>query len=298
MTEDRPTITFLGEAMVELTSTSASTLDWTFAGDVLNAAAACSAANRSADVRLLTGLGDDDLSDQLVERCRELGVDATGSVRIADRALGLYWITHVDGERQFRYWRAMSACRAALESGRLVAATAGASHLAWSGITLAVAGDGCDRLLDAVANARADGATICFDVNLRVSLWPDERAARRSIGAAISHADLIIASSDDLAMLWPDARETFAGRAVAGGASEVVVSSGSGPVTCTTHSGTTTVRPEPAAVVDTAGAGDALWGTYLGQRLDGADPGSALVTAAGTARRAVEHAGALGHLDA
>ena len=239
MSGDGPAITFVGEAMVELTSTSASTLDWTFAGDVLNAAAACAAASPSAAVRLLTGLGSDDLSDQLVERCHALGVDASDGVRIADRTLGLYWITQVDGERRFRYWRAMSACRAALETGNLLGAVTGSSHLAWSGITLAVAGDGGDQLLEGMAGARADGVTICFDVNLRPALWTHERVARRSIDAALAGADLIIASADDISMLWGDTRAAFAERALARGASEVVVSSGSGPTLCATPSATT-----------------------------------------------------------
>ena len=296
MTDDRSTITFLGEAMVELTSTSATTLDWTFAGDVLNAAAACAAAGPTADVRLLTGLGEDDLSDQLVERCRALDVDASASERVAGRTLGLYWVTQVDGERRFRYWRERSAARAALESGRMLGNATDTSHLAWSGITLAVAGDRADHLLDRMARARAAGVTICFDVNLRPSLWPDEATARRSIDAALALADLVIASSDDVRALWPDARKTLAERVLAGGASEVVVSDGAGPVTSSTATRTLVVQPEPATVVDTAGAGDALWGTYLGRRLDGADADSALRAAVAAGRCCVEHAGALGHL--
>ncbi len=296
MSAVRPVISFVGEAMVELTSTSANTLEWTFAGDVLNAAASCSAAGHAAEVRLLTGLGDDDLSDQLARRCQLLGIDPSDSVTIGGRTLGLYWIDAADGERRFRYWREHSAAREALESGRLLPALTGASHLVWSGITLSVAGAGGDDLVHAMANARAAGATVCFDVNHRPSLWPDTKTAARSIDAALAHADLVTASSDDIGVLWPDDGGAFADRALTAGASEIIVSDGPGRVVCTTSVGTFTMQPEPTAVVDTVGAGDALWGTYLGRRHDGADPESALVAAVSAARLAVGHAGALGYL--
>lgn len=288
---------FLGEAMVELTSTSADTTRWTFAGDALNAAAACAATSPSGLVRFLTGLGTDALSDRLVERCQLLGIDTSGSVRIDGRTLGLYWIDVDDGERRFRYWRDSSAARAALESGSLIPALVEASHVVWSGITLAVAGAGGDRLVDAVADSRAAGTTICLDVNHRAGLWPDSAVARHAIDAALAQADVVIASAEDIGALWSTPASDFAERALTHGAREVVVSDGPRRAVCFTAEGSVAVVPDRVTVVDTAGAGDALWGTYLGRRSDGVDVESALQAAVGAAQRAVGHAGALGYLD-
>jgi 2-dehydro-3-deoxygluconokinase len=297
VSQQDPTITFVGEAMVELTSTSPHTIEWTFAGDALNAAAACANTSRSTNVRLLTGIGNDDLSDRLLERCRELGVDPGASPRFDDRTLGLYWIEAADGERRFRYWRDNSAARHALASSMLVPELAGATHIAWSGITLAVAGGGAEAFMDALAAARADGVTVCFDVNHRPALWPDVTTARRSIELAVAHADVVMASSDDVRALWSEDVAAFGERVLAAGAHEVIVSDGPSAVVCTTRAGTVMVHPEPTTVFDSAGAGDALWGTYLGRRCGGDDVESALRVAVAVARQAVRHRGALGYLD-
>ncbi len=294
--QPRSSVVFVGEAMVELQSTGPHSATWSFAGDTLNAAAACARAAPGLEVRYLTGVGDDDLSERLLARCRELEVDASESARIAGRRLGLYWIETVDGERDFRYWRDASAARTALSTGVLLPALGDASHLAVSGITLAVAGDAATELLAGLRARRDEGATVWYDLNHRRALWPDDDSARQTHELGLSAADIVRASSDDIAALWAESTSAFIDRAHDAGAREVAVTDGSGPVSCSSPAGFVAIRPRVATVVDTTGAGDAFWGTYLGRRVIGDEVEAALVGAGEIAAQAVEHAGALGYL--
>ncbi|MGI9860600.1 PfkB family carbohydrate kinase [Moorella naiadis] len=55
--------------------------------------------------------------------------------------------------------------------------------------------------LEAVRIARAAGAVISFDPNLRLSLWPDQETARRNILQAAGRADIIKLNEEELAFL-------------------------------------------------------------------------------------------------
>jgi 2-dehydro-3-deoxygluconokinase len=291
-----PSVAFVGEAMIELTSTSPSTASWTFAGDTMNAAAAFASAVPAAKVRYITGVGVDRRSDRLIARCAELGIDASQSVRVQDRTLGLYWIDEVDGARRFQYWRNESAAQSALSAGLVLPMLDGASHIAWSGISLAVAGEGADALLGFLVRARQAGAVVAFDLNYRALLWPDLETARKQLELAIANADIVTASTDDFEILWPSATQPFSELAMSLGADEVVVTDGPGSLTSTTGAGTVTVKPNTTKTVDSTGAGDALWGSYLARRFTGHSVEDSLQGAAEVARHAVEHPGALGYL--
>lgn len=107
-----------------------------FSGDVLNAAAAASAAG--ARTAILTAVADDQLGDALVDRVRALGVE-TALIRRVPGGNGAY-LLHGDlsGEREFTYWRTGSAAsrlgvadiereRAALTGTRALVAWASAA---------------------------------------------------------------------------------------------------------------------------------------------------------------------------
>lgn len=112
----------------------------------------------------------------------------------------------------------------------------------------------------AVAAARAAGAFISYDPNVRPPLQPDRGRAREQVERSVAHAHLVKASTDDLAHLYPDSEpsEVARGWLASGGPSLVVITHGAAGVTATTP-GTRLARPAPAVrVADTVGAGDAF----------------------------------------
>ena len=58
--------------------------------------------------------------------------------------------------------------------------------------------------LKAVEKAKASGALISYDPNLRMSLWPDEQTARRTILDTIKYADIIKVNDEEMVFLFED----------------------------------------------------------------------------------------------
>lgn len=286
----------IGEAMVELTTLDDSHLAWTFAGDTLNCAAAIAAAAPNVAVQYTTGIGEDAISAAFTHFAQSLRVDATSASVVAGRTLGLYWITTVEGERSFQYWRSESAARHALQSGVDLPAPGSVAAMELSGITLAVAGPGAFDLLDKIEAHAAAGAMVCVDVNYRSALWNSADEAREVLERSAGSADVVKASADDIRAVWGvDARE-FCTSIVAAGASEVVVTDGPRPVLLVADDEALTITPPAVKPTDTTGAGDAFFGTYIGRRMRGGDRRSAAEAAVTVAAQAVCSPGALGYL--
>jgi sugar/nucleoside kinase (ribokinase family) len=70
----------------------------------------------------------------------------------------------------------------------------GLVHL--SGITLGISDASCDAGFAAMRIAREAGALVSFDTNLRLRLWPLDRA-RACIHAAVANGDIVFPSLDD-----------------------------------------------------------------------------------------------------
>ena len=69
-----------------------------------------------------------------------------------------------------------------------------------SGISLAISTSACDTALAAMELARAAGALLSFDTNLRLKLWPLDQA-RRVMNQAMRLCDICLPSYDDITAL-------------------------------------------------------------------------------------------------
>jgi hypothetical protein len=73
-----------------------------------------------------------------------------------------------------------------------------------SAITLSLyGGEGRLRLFAAIKRAQESGARFAFDTNFRARGWPDLDVARAAFGQAFDAADIVLASVEDLAQLFP-----------------------------------------------------------------------------------------------
>lgn len=128
----------------------------------------------------------------------------------------------------------------------------------------AVLPPGADRVVGVLAQARGR-ATTSYDVNARPAITgtgPDLLAAVERVAA---HADVVKASDEDVAALWPGVDEAAVAAHLHGlGALAVVVTRGGEGATVSTPAGRADVPTPPTAVADTIGAGD----TFMAGLLD------------------------------
>jgi fructokinase len=147
----------------------------------------------------------------------------------------------------------------------------GVAHLHTGSIAATLA-PGAERVHAAVVAATAAGATTSYDPNLRPRIMgtPDEE--RAGVERLVAASDVVKASDEDLAWLYPgEAADDVVRRWAGLGPALVVVTRGVQGATATRASAPDellAVAPRPVTVVDTVGAGDAFMSGLLSGLLD------------------------------
>jgi len=281
--------------MIELREEADGRLSRGYGGDTLNTAIYLSRLGTPVDY--VTALGDDSWSDELIAGWDAEGVGTGRVLRLQGRLPGLYIIqTDAKGERRFSYWRDTAAARLlfqAPEGENTVAALPAYEMIYLSGISLSLYGDnGRERLFAVLGEARANGRRVAFDTNFRPRGWPDRDIARAAFRQAFACADIVLASTEDLDLLFGDdgVNEVlaFSDRA------EIVLKHPDLTCRVLTKGEDVLVPGKPAKdVVDTTAAGDSFAAAYLDARLSGQDPRSAAQAGHRLAGQVVRHRGAI-----
>lgn len=287
----------IGEAMVEFAPVAQGLYQRGFAGDTFNTAWHMAQVLRGqAPVGFVTRVGQDPLSDRFVAELVADGLDVSAIDRDAGRGMGLYLIELSGAERSFQYWRDTSAARGlAADADFLARACAGAGLIHLSGITLAILPDADRaRLFAALADARAQGARVSFDPNIRMRLWPSASRARDAVIQALAQSDIVLPSFDDEASLWgdPDPKATL-DRLARAGIREAAVKNGSDAVWLLSDGQVHQIATPPVQDVrDTTGAGDGFNAGYLASRLMGHAAPRAVAAGQRFAGQVIRHPGA------
>lgn len=292
----------IGECMIELAPTeTADDFHMGYAGDTFNTAWYMRALRPDTEVRYVTRVGTDEVSDQMLSMMADAGINTAHIGRDTERSVGLYMISLNNGERSFSYWRDRSAAKKlAQDSAQLSAAIDEADVVYFSGISLAILDlDGRKSLLEVLSAARAQGKTIAFDSNLRPRLWTSVDEMTTAIMAAAAVSDIILPSYDDEATFFNDTDiEATSERYLRVGAKTIIVKNGAGSVYYVHDGQSGTVKPSSASrVVDTTSAGDSFnAGFFAG--LDRARSIEELIqTATQVAAQVIGRKGALVELD-
>lgn len=267
-------IVALGESLVELNQTRQGELQYLqgFGGDTSNAVIA--AARQGARCAYLTRVGDDAFGAQFLDLWREEGVDTSGVEVDASAHTGLYFVQHGPDGHAFSYLRRGSAASlmtpATLDGGLIERAR----FLHVSGISLAISTStsACDTVFAAIARARAAGVQVSLDSNLRLRLWPLDRA-RAVLREALCHADLFLPSMDDMQHLTgnDDPERTLDWIRDAGATGVVVLKLGKDGSIIDDGKTRTPVAALRVEAVDATGAGDCFAGSLLARRCQGDD---------------------------
>lgn len=266
-------IVAIGEPMVEFNQTrgtDARAYLQGFGGDTSNMAIA--AARLGARVAYVTRLGNDPFGRMFMQLWREEGVGSDGVAIDPEAPTGVYFVAHGPAGHEFSYLRAGSAATR-MRADALPAPLIAAARLVHaSGISQAISSTACDAVFAAFAQARAAGALVTYDPNVRLKLWPLARA-RAIVLATMAQCSWVLPSQDDAQILFPGAGpEAVVEACHAAGAPGVVLKLG--PEGCIVSDGTRCQRA-PARVVncvDATGAGDCFDGAFATRLLAGDDP--------------------------
>jgi 2-dehydro-3-deoxygluconokinase len=268
--EGLPAIVALGEPLIEFNQYRADAPEQYlqgFGGDTSNTAIA--AARLGGRVGYVTRVGDDAFGRLLLELWQREGVDVRGVARDPEAPTGVYFVTHGPKGHEFSYLRANSAASRMRPDTMPADVICGAQILHVSGISQAISSSACDAVAAAISLARAAGARISYDTNLRLKLWALERA-RTVILDTIAHADICLPSLDDAKLLFATDGADEILKAVHGaGAKIVVLKCGTDGCVVSNGSDVEHIPSHRVASVDATGAGDCFDGAFLVRVLAG-----------------------------
>jgi 2-dehydro-3-deoxygluconokinase len=288
-------IACIGECMIELREEADGRLSRGYGGDTLNTAVYL--ARLGGRVDYVTALGDDPWSDEMIAGWQSEGIGTNLVLRLPECLPGLYVIqTDASGERRFSYWRDSAAARMLFEhpeTSAISEALTGYDLLYFSGVTLSLYGEmGRQRLFEILDNARQQGCRVAFDTNFRPRSWPDRLAAQASYEGAFDRTDIVLASTEDLDLLFGSEGKGKLLRL--GSSAEIILKLPELACRVLSRGLDLVVRADPVArVVDTTAAGDSFAAAYLATRLAGSDPAIAAAAGHRLAGAVVRYSGAI-----
>ncbi len=269
----QPEIIAIGEPMLEFNATQEGSLAEVeqfsvgYGGDTSNFAIAASRLGGS--VGYVTALGDDLFGDRFLNLWKAENIDTSQVKRDPNSPTGIYFISRKDKQHYFTYYRNTSA------ASRMTAADLPLDYIRQSralhvsGISQAISLSACDAIFAAMATAKKAGVRVSYDPNLRIKLWPIERA-RAIIHQTAALADLMLPSYEDAtALTGLDSPEEIAEFYLSLGPEIVVLKLGADGALLATRSEDGAVgsmqRLDAFAVdpVDMTGAGDTFDGAFV-----------------------------------
>lgn len=262
----------LGEALIEFNQTRPGQPEYLqgFGGDTCNAVIA--AMRQGARGAYLTRVGGDAFGQQIMGLLRAEGVDVAGVLVDPDTYTGMYFVQHGPDGHVFSYLRGDSAAARMKPAMLAHGLVERARFLHVSGISLAISASACDTVFAAMARARAAGTQVSLDSNLRLRLWPLDRA-RAILREAMCQSDLFLPSMDDMRHVTghEDPQATLDWIRQAGATGVVVLKLGKDGAVLDDGATRTVVPGHVVQALDATGAGDCFAGSLLARRCQGDD---------------------------
>jgi fructokinase len=234
----------VGESLVDVVERPDGTRNEHAGGSPMNVAVGLGRAG--LDVTLATALGDDAFGELIRWHLSESRVAVQASK--ADRTSSA--LARLDDHGSATY-----TFDVAWDPGRIDAGTPIGVH---TGSIAAALPPGASEVEDLLVRLRPT-SIVTLDPNVRPSMTPDRVEVTGSVERLVALADVVKASDEDLAWLYPDdTLDGVAERWLEAGVSVVVVTRGRAGSLAWARSGRIEANPPPAVdVVDTVGAGDA-----------------------------------------
>lgn len=267
---DSKAIVCFGEALIDFLASPPATGEARtfrqFAGGA-PANAAVAVAKLGGRCEFVGMLGEDMFGDFLLDSLREAGAGVRHVRRTAMAKTALAFVSlDTHGERSFSFYRPPAADLlfrdADFDAGCF--ADAGVFHACSNSLTDP---DIAAATLSGMARARAAGALVSLDLNLRPALWPDATPQSPVLWQALEAADLVKLAREELEFLKENGRfsdEDIVARLLRS-ARLVLVTDGGAPMRWHTRNGSGSLATFAVKAVDTTAAGDAFIGGLLSQ---------------------------------
>lgn len=266
-----PAILALGEPMIEFNQTRPGEPNYLqgYGGDTSNAIIAC--ARQGASCGYITRVGDDEFGRMLGALWRAEGVDTRGVGIDSGAHTAVYFVTHDERGHVFSYLRKGSAASRMTTEDLPVDLIRAARYLHVSGISQAISESACAAAFRAMEIAREAGVKVSYDTNLRLKLWPLERA-REVMTHAIAISDYLLPSLEDMqALAGIDDPGAIIDWCFAQGARNVVLKLGRHGCIAATRDARVPIAGRTVDAVDATGAGDCFDGALIARLHAGDD---------------------------
>jgi 2-dehydro-3-deoxygluconokinase len=236
-------------------------------------------------VAFIGRVGADPFGETIVRRLRGEGVDVSAVVFDPDASTGLLIRERrAIGPSEVMYYRAGSAGSRLDPSDVDAAAERGLFNASWlhvTGITAALSASARLAVGRAIQLARANGAIVSLDINLRRKLWTDAEA-RPILRDLAAQVDVLLGDEDELSVLLGHSPEggpdALAHAALQLGPSTAVVKLGErGSFGIASDEEPVLVSGLRVDVVDPVGAGDAFAAGFIAARLRKLDLATSLL---------------------
>jgi len=266
-------IVCFGEALIDMLAQPWHALDAPYAfvpyagGAPANVAVA--AARLGADAHFVGMLGEDMFGDFLLDSLSTAGVGTCGIVRTAKAKTALAFVAlDAAGERSFSFYRPPSADLLFTLDDFHPSGFEGVGifHVCSNSLTEASI---AHTTLNGMMRARAAGAVVSLDLNLRPALWPTGIDPAPRLWQALEHADLVKLARDELDYLaQPFGRDAqgeaqVRQRILAGATKCLIITNGAAAIEWFTREQSGQVDSFEVKVCDTTAAGDAFVGGLL-----------------------------------
>ena len=202
-------------------------------------------------------VGDDSFGRFLIHELRASGVETSGMVVDPRHKTRLAFVSLMnDGERDFEFWEQHPADEQ-LHASEIDMDSLAKARIVNVGSFLLLKKPSRDTAFGVAKEARGLGLEVCFDPNLRLSLW-DDRNECRNVCTTMLHLSTIVRMNDTEAAFFTGSRtvEKAAEKIRKMGPSLVVITLGSNGCYYQTHALSGSVGGFRIKPVDTTGCGD------------------------------------------
>ncbi|PKH88550.1 sugar kinase [Colwellia sp. Bg11-28] len=294
-------VVVMGECMVEFSPDAENTYKQSFAGDVYNTAVYIKRLLKGdTDVSFLTAIGNDFMSESMVNDFRMNDINTHLVKRVSDKQPGAYLIqTSDDGERNFVYWRDTSAAKVTisqLSKHEKIKLIEQCDLFYFSGISIAILDKNeLTEFWRLVTDLRNAGIKIAFDSNFRSRLWSNHDEAKRQFSKAFSLSDIVFAGTEDFYLLYQLHSFTELDNFLCDfSIDELIIKNGADGVfyRSTTEQFIFDINPVDN-VIDTTSAGDAFNSGFLSAKMSCYNAVEAIAQACRLSEIVIQHRGAI-----
>ncbi len=257
----------IGEALIDFTPCGEGRYQRNAGGAPANVAVC--AAKLGAPAAMITKLGKDMFGDYLVDTLKSCGVDTQFIFRTDKADTALAFISEEGSEPKFAFYRNPSADML-LEEEDVESVPFEKGDILHFGSVDLVDYPVRKAHLAAIRRAKAAGAAISFDPNLRFNLWKSKEDLISAVNAFVPMSDIIKVNEKELLTISDTDNEEAAVKYMFRGDAKLlfITRGGSGASVYTVEGKHYTVPAENCDCIDATGAGDGFMGAVLYKLLE------------------------------